>query len=558
MENKLEKQLSKVLADSHDNILPTKKLIIVFFALASALFLSFVDQNGITISLPYIADELNAQESISWAGTSSLISQTVFMVLFGRFSDIFSRKYVMITSMIILAFSDLACALAQKPYQLYIFRGFAGIGNGGITSLSMMIVSDIVTLENRGKYQGILGSCVGLGNALGPFLASAFITHTSSWRKFYFMLFPIVLTGCLIIAFYVPYTHHKADYKEKFKQIDYLGFFFSSIAIIFLLIPISGGGSTYKWDSTLSISFMCIGGVAFAIFFIMERYFAILPMIPLKLFKTKASLNFLLAQNFFFGICYYGMVYYFPYYLQTIRGFTSINSSKYMLCMVFPQVFISFLSGLIISKSKHYLLVVWIGYFFWTLGMGLLFLWSVDSSISSIIIALIVSGMGVGATFQPTLIAIQAQSFRKDRAIVIATRNVIRSFGGAVGLAVASTILSNFYIKKLVKYGSLYGFSEEEIHILKSQIYTKLSLNEYSDKQAEFLKENYMDALRKVFYLWIACIGFCLLSNITVRDRGLEPLDCVKSNDETDESYQEEHPIIIDDKIDKSITKDMK
>lgn len=193
--NTLEVHLSQVLADSHDNILPKKKLLIVFGALASALFLSFVDQNGITIALPDIAEELDAQETVSWAGTSSLISQTVFMVLFGRFSDIFSRKYVLIASMVILSLSDLACALAQTPYQLYIFRGFSGIGNGGITSLSMMIVSDIVTLEERGKYQGILGSCVGLGNAIGPFLASAFITHTHSWRKFYFMLFPLVISG---------------------------------------------------------------------------------------------------------------------------------------------------------------------------------------------------------------------------------------------------------------------------------------------------------------------------------------------------------------------------
>ncbi|ODQ59512.1 hypothetical protein WICANDRAFT_83650 [Wickerhamomyces anomalus NRRL Y-366-8] len=521
--NTLEVHLSQVLADSHDNILPKKKLLIVFGALASALFLSFVDQNGITIALPDIAEELDAQETVSWAGTSSLISQTVFMVLFGRFSDIFSRKYVLIASMVILSLSDLACALAQTPYQLYIFRGFSGIGNGGITSLSMMIVSDIVTLEERGKYQGILGSCVGLGNAIGPFLASAFITHTHSWRKFYFMLFPLVISGCTFIVWLVPYTHHKQDMKKQFSQIDVLGFLSSSVTIIFLLIPISGGGSTYKWDSAFSIAFLCIGGVSFIVFLIVEKKFALLPMMPLHLFNTRVSLNFLFAQNFFFGICYFGMLYYIPFYLQSIRGFNTIDSSKYMLCMVFPQVFVSVISGQIISRHKHYWHVVWFGYTFWTVGMGLLLLWGTTTPISITIGALVVTGCGIGATFQPTLIAVQAQSYRKDRAIVISTRNVLRCFGGSVGLAVASTILSNFYNQKLTNYGASY-FSSEEVKSLKSQVFSIPSFDKYSLIQVQFLKNIYMESLKNVFYLWIGCIAFCLLSNATVRDTGLEPL----------------------------------
>lgn len=520
-------EVSQVFANSHDNILPLKNLLIVFSAMAVALFLSFVDQTGITIALPYIAEEMDASDTISWAGTASLISTTVFMVLFGRFSDIFSRKYVLIGCMIILAFFDLACGFAQKPYQLYIFRGMCGIGNGGITSLTMVIVSDVVTLEDRGKYQGILGSCVGMGNALGPFLASAFIKHYS-WRHFYYMLFPIGFCASGLVYWLVPYTRPDCAMKEKLLKIDYFGFLFSSIGIIFLLIPISGGGSFYSWSSPFVISMIVIGGVSLIIFLYIEQKVAILPMIPLRLFTSRCSLTFLLSQNFFFGMVYFSSLYYIPYYLEVIRGESVIMSSVYLLCLVIPQSVISTITGQIISRTKHYIYVIWFGYIFWTIAVCLLNLWSVKCHFGVVVGTLIINGCGTGATFQPTLVAAQAQSSREDRAIVISTRNVLRSFGGAIGLAICSTIVSNTYIKTLTQNG-ISLFSKSEIDVLKTQIFTSVDLSSYSPDQVDFLKHAYMGALRNVFYFWIGSIAYCLVSTLPIKDEGLDSFDSKKT-----------------------------
>lgn len=526
IETPLEPHLSQILADAHENILPRKKLIIVFIAIALTLFLSFVDQTGITVALPYIADELNAHETISWAGTSMLISTTVFMMLFGRFSDIFSRKYVLVGCMVILALSDLACGFAQTPYQLCIFRGFAGIGNGGITSLSMMIVSDVVTLRDRGKYQGILGSCVGLGNAVGPFLASAFIT-SSSWRKYYYMLCPIIFVISGVVIWLVPHTKHDTNVKTKLFQIDFIGFFTSSTAIIFLLIPISGGGSTFPWNGVFSITFLVIGGVFLIAFLLVEKYIAKLPMIPLHLFNIKPSLTFLLSQNLFFGICYYSTVYYVPYYLQVIRGYSIVKSSAFMLSLVILQSTTSVITGQLISRTRHYIYVIWYGYICWTVGTCLLMLWRVDTHTVTLVFSLILIGSGIGAIFQPTLVAAQAQSYKKDRSIVISTRNVLRSFGGALGLAISSAILANAYISKLETEG-FNNFDEETIEGLKSLIYSIPDLSKYTESQSMFLIEIYMSSLKKVFYFWIGCIAYCLVSTLPVKDNGLEPLKDVK------------------------------
>ncbi|CUM67696.1 uncharacterized protein PRCAT00005399001 [Priceomyces carsonii] len=516
-------KVSQVLADSHENLLSQKKLLVVLSSMAVALLLSFVDQTGITVALPYMSDDLKASDTITWAGTSSLISTTVFMVFFGRMSDIFSRKYVLIAAMWILSIFDLACGLAQTPYQLYVFRGFCGIGNGGITSLTMVIVSDIVTLKERGKYQGILGACVGLGNALGPFLASAFISHTS-WRYFYYMLCPLIFCASGIVLWLVPYTNPGFSKKEKLKKIDYPGFLCSSIGIIFILIPISGEGSSYEWNSPIVIAMLLIGCVSLILFFYVELKVSSLPMIPPLLFAISPSLTMLLSQNFFFGMIYYSSIYYYPYYFEVVRGDSVIQTSLYLLCLVVPQSLTSVIGGRLISRTGKYIYVIWFGYIMWNLAVCLTLLWKTNSNPGVNVVVLLLNGMGVGATFQPTLVAAQAQSYKKDRATVISTRNVLRSFGGAIGLAICSTIMSNTYTKLLKNEGMQY-FSQEQIGVLGKQIYARIELTNYSESQIAFLRAIYMRSMKYLFYFWIASMGICLISMIFVRDNGLQPLD---------------------------------
>ena len=165
-----QNEAEKALHDQ-TQLLPKKELLVVFSIIALSLFICAAEQNGIGVLLPSIARDLDAQASITWAGTSALIANTVFQVLYGRLSDLFGRKKIMLSALVLLALCDLACGLSINSTMLYVFRGLAGVANGGITSLSMMIVSDIVTLQERGKYQGILGVMVGMGNALGEYVS---------------------------------------------------------------------------------------------------------------------------------------------------------------------------------------------------------------------------------------------------------------------------------------------------------------------------------------------------------------------------------------------------
>lgn len=226
----------------HDqvNLLPRRQLITVFGILSVTLLINFIDQNGISTTLPAIAADLDARDTISWAGTSSLLANTTFQMLYGRLSDIFGRKTVFLAAIATLSVADLLCGLSQSATMFYIFRAVAGIGGGGLINLATIIVSDVVTLEQRGRYQGIIGSMIGLGNVIGPFLAAAISTRTT-WRAFFWMLSPCGAVTFVLSYIYLPSKPRTASLAESVKKVDWLGTLTSSLGIIFLLIPISGG-----------------------------------------------------------------------------------------------------------------------------------------------------------------------------------------------------------------------------------------------------------------------------------------------------------------------------
>lgn len=268
----------------HDqtNILPTGRLLVVFSALAAALLVTFIDQQSIGVVLPTIGQDLNSSSTITWAGTSSLIANTAFQVLYGRLSDIFGRKVMLVSSLMLLGLGDLLCSFAKTGPQLFAFRAVSGIATGGNMALAMMVVSDVTTLKQRGKFMGILGACVGLGNAVGPFVSSTF-TERVTWRALFWLLCPLAVTSGLILYLLLPpQTIPPEPLKTKLAKIDYLGTFFSSVGTILLLIPISGIGTQFPASSPMVIAMLTIGSTFLMLFFLTEWKLAKLPMFPCK------------------------------------------------------------------------------------------------------------------------------------------------------------------------------------------------------------------------------------------------------------------------------------
>jgi MFS family permease len=193
------------------------------------------------------------------------------------------RKAVFLSALALLSVSELLCGFAQNATMLYVFRGLAGVAHGGVMSLSMMIVSDVITLKERGKFQGILGAFVGAGNMAGPFIAASFIQH-STWRGLFWLVSPLA-ASCAIIGFLIiptPKNSPRLEFKTVSRQIDYYGILTGAVAIVFLLIPISGGGTYFNWNSSMVIAMLVIGAIFLLGFLYVEHSVALLPMMPRK------------------------------------------------------------------------------------------------------------------------------------------------------------------------------------------------------------------------------------------------------------------------------------
>ncbi|THW27380.1 putative major facilitator superfamily transporter [Aureobasidium pullulans] len=528
----MAKETKDLEAAIHDqtNLVPLKQRLVIFFTLASCMFLCYVDQNGITVLLPSIAKDLNAADTIAWAGTSALIANTVFQVLYGRLSDLFGRKKIFVACMVLLAISDLICGLTPNKEVLYVFRGISGVANGGIVALVNMIMSDVVTLQQRGKYQGIIGSFIGLGNAAGPLIAAAFTQH-STWRGLFYLNAPLCLIAAGVAAWTLPQSMPKVNFRETIRKVDWIGLFFSTAAIILILIAISDGGHGTPWNSAETISMLVVGSICAIAFVIVEWKFAKLPMMPLEMWKNK-SVAFMLVQSFLLGMNYYALIYYLPLYYQNVGGYDVMKSAVLILPLVLVQAAFSALGGQYMSFIGHYIEVILIGFAVWTLGSGLLVSLGADSPIGHICGFIIMVGFGAGCTFQTTNTAMQAHSPKSQRAIVISNRMLLRQLGGAVGLAISSAISGNVLASSLPAH----------LQYIAESTFAVPDLNTVSAADRRSISTAYANASRAVFIFCVAVIGVALVLTFFVKDKGMKrEEDKVEERAREEEKEQSDH-----------------
>ncbi|PWY65132.1 C6 transcription factor [Aspergillus eucalypticola CBS 122712] len=374
----------------------------------------------------------------------------------------------------------------------------------------MIIVSDIVTLRDRGKYQGILGAALGMGNVIGPFIAAAFVMD-STWRGFFWLISPLSACSIVVGYFLIPNNARKDSLRKNARKIDYYGILSSSIGIIFLLIPISGGGSYFNWDSAMVISMLTIAGCALIAFLIIEWKVAVLPMLPMVFFKNRVVCT-LFLQSFLFGAVYQSSLYYLPLYYQNARDWSPIVSAALTAPMVACQSVASVLSGQYISRRKRYGEVIWAGFFFWTLGAGLMLLFDRHTSPGAIAVIVGIAGIGVGGVFQPTMVAFQAHCTKAQRAVVISDRNFFRCLGGACGLAISAAIL-----QATLRSNLPVGYRD-----IADSSYSLPSRAGIPDADWEQILDAYAKASHSVFIFQVPLMGVCLLACVFIRDRGLE------------------------------------
>ncbi|KAJ5772274.1 Major facilitator superfamily domain general substrate transporter [Penicillium odoratum] len=483
-------------SDLHDQTqrLSFPRLIAAYLCLCACYFISYLDMNSTTTALPTISAALSAGTTITWAGTAFLLGQTIFQPLYGRISDIAGRKPVLLASVGCIFVGDLLSGWARSALWLYITRALSGIGAGGISSLVAIIVSDLVSLKERGKYQGM--------------------RDEDGWRWVFWVPSILALVCAVVLVFVLPLKPVVGSWREKVKKIDWFGVCASVTGIVLLLIPINSGGSIWSWHSALIIALLTLGGVFLVLFVFNEGLVAKIPLMPLRLFQ-KRSLTIMLVSGALHDYAWQATQYFMPLYFQKIRGYSPLESATLTLPYVLAQSLAGAASGPLMSRSARYAPVLRAGFLLWTLGAGLNLLFTRHTHVAIYVVVLAIEGAGVGFVHQPGLVAVQALSRPEDRAVATSTRNLLRSLGSVFGVAI-STVVQNTVIQ--------WGLRDAVPSDLLSEV---LDGNwTISDASTEEYRSQILDAkmkgFRVVFIILIPLMCLCFIGNFFVADTVLK------------------------------------
>nr|UPW35100.1 MFS transporter [Didymella macrostoma] len=491
-----------------ENFLPKKELILVILTLGVVLFVINIDHNGLSTLLPTIAEDLGAQKSITWAGSSQLIATTVFSVLYGRLSDIFGRKALFVSALWVFSIAELGCGFATSPKMLYAMRALTGASGGGIGNLSIIIATDVVSLRHRGQYMAVVAPFMVLGNICGPLIAAGAAKSPLTWRGLFWLISPLGGLSAVLAGYILPSTTPTDTFKQNLVKADWLGSFTSTIAIVGFMVAVSGPGAYHAGYSPLVISLLSVSGVAFLAFLFIEWKLATLPIIPLTIFAIP-DVSALLMQTFTLGWVNQANVYFIPLYAQNLRQWSPVISGALLFPIIAVQVIVSMIAGRWMSKSGQYGLTIRLGVAFLLIGSLLETQFGRKTHPAYVIIALLVIGIGVGAANQPMVIAIQAHTKKSERAVVTSSRNFFRFLGSACGVAMSAAILQSTLRTALP---AAYKHLADSPYALAG----------LSPLERDAITPAYERAIRHVFIVSAAASVLCSLGLLVWKDNGYE------------------------------------
>ncbi|KAK2602719.1 hypothetical protein N8I77_009227 [Diaporthe amygdali] len=483
------------------------KLWLILSAAYVGVFLGAIDSTIIaTLSAP-ISSEFKSLSLLSWLATAYLIANAACQPISGRLTDIFGRGPGLVFSNIFFAAGNLICGLAQSDTVMIIGRVVAGIGGGGLMSISTFLGSDLVPLRKRGIIQGIGNICFGSGAMLGG-VFGGFINDNSSrgWRLAFLVQVPVIVVSGTLVFFLVK-VPPKASNKSYISRIDFVGAFLTVAFLVVLLLGLNAGGNLVAWTDPLVLTTLPLAFVLLVGFILWESR-AALPIIPVRLLVDRTVFTACIT-NLVCTMANTMLIFYIPLYLQVL-GY-SPTQSGYRIFFASLGVSISSIGcGLIMKRTGRYL------------GLGIAVLISfvagytmfstLDANSPSWVPfpAFVLTGAGYGGMLTVTLLACIAAVEHSQQAVITSATYAFRSVGATVGVTIASTVYQNILKARLWdRFGSLPG-AGEEIKRIRDDLG---ELKHLPDNWKDGVIASFMEAFRGV---WLTGLGLALVGLLCV------------------------------------------
>jgi EmrB/QacA subfamily drug resistance transporter len=432
------------MTTAQTSILTGRRLHVVIGALMLTVMLSALDQTIVATALPTIVGELGGLTQLAWVVTSYLLAATASTPLWGKFSDLYGRKPMLISAVSVFLVGSALSGAAQTMSELIATRAVQGLGAGGLMVLSMAVIADVIPPSDRGRYQGLFGAVFGVASVLGP-LVGGFFVENLSWRWIFYINLPL---GALVL--FVLATQLHLPRVRTPHRIDWFGAALLVAGVVALLLVTQWGGREYDWTSPLIIGLTLVGTVALAVFVWWERR-APEPIVPMTLFSNPIF-SVSAVVGFLMGFAMFGAIVFLPVYLQVVRGSAPTQAGLELLPLMAGLLIMSVTSGRVISRIGRYRMFPIAGTLVAALGMYLLAQLQADSPYWQVALAMLVLGLGLGQVIQVLVLAVQNSSDPRQMGAATSGITFFRQMGGSFGTAAFGAVLAATLSTRLTEY----------------------------------------------------------------------------------------------------------
>ena len=411
-----------------------RRVLIVFSGLMLATLLGALDSTIVATALPTIVSELGGLERLPWVVTAYLLAQTVATPLYGKLGDLYGRKVVLQSAVVIFLLGSALCGLSGSMLQLILFRFLQGIGGGGLVVTTMAVVGEIVPPRDRGRYQGIFGAVFGLASVAGPLLGGYFTTHWT-WRWIFYINLPLGALALFVIAATLP-----AHSERRSHRIDWAGATLLALGLTGIILITDLGGTHLAWASPQIITLAVLAALSLLFFLFVERR-AAEPVMPLHLFRNR-SVSVTVVLALITGFALFGSVTYLPLFLQVVKGSSPTESGLQMLPQMAGVLVTSILSGQLISRTGRYRIFPIMGMATLAVALFLLSRTTQSTSMNTLMVLMAMLGCGVGMIMQVLVIAVQNAVDIRDLGVATSGNTLSRLVGGSVGTAALGAVFT--------------------------------------------------------------------------------------------------------------------
>ncbi|MEV4345726.1 MDR family MFS transporter [Actinoplanes sp. NPDC049596] len=502
-----------------------RQILTILAGLMMGMFLAALDQTIMATATRTIADDLHGFNIQAWATTAFLITSTISTPLYGKLSDLYGRRPFFLFAIGIFVVGSMLCGLSQNMYELAAFRAIQGIGAGGLMSLALAIIGDIVPPRERAKYQGYFLAVFGTASVLGPILGGFFagadtILWVDGWRWVFYLNVPIGIAAMAVVARVLHLPHTRVDHR-----IDWPG----ALALIVGLVPlltVAEQGRDWGWDSGRAFACYIIGALGLVAFVLAERAYGDEALLPLRLFRNR-TIAVGATSSTILGMAMFGGLMTVPLYLQIVKGSSATLAGLQMIPFVFGIMSGSIISGQLIARTGRYRIFPIIGSTLMVAALALFATIGADTPLWRTMLIMVLMGLGLGGNMQPMITAVQNAVSPREIGVATSSVTFFRSMGGTLGTAIFLSVLFNVLPGKISDAFTAARSTPEFQQALQADpaqaqtlqqatagggdLSDTSFLNKLSDVIAHPFKEGFSDGIQVVFLLALAVMVIGLI-----------------------------------------------